>query len=88
MANSVLLDMNIVIAALRKDARVQQVLVACESIFIPATVVGELLYGAHNANFWNTSATRPKGSTISTSRFTNLPIAWWRSSIATSNPKT
>ena len=49
MANSVLLDTNIVIAALRKDARVQQALAAADSIFIPATVVGELLYGAHNA---------------------------------------
>ena len=49
MANSVLLDTNIVIAALRRDTRVQQALVACDSIFIPATVVGELLYGTHNA---------------------------------------
>ncbi len=49
MANSVLLDTNIVIAALRKDARIQQALAAADSIFIPATVVGELLYGAHNA---------------------------------------
>ena len=49
MANSVLLDTNIVIAALRKDARVQRALAAAASIFLPATVVGELLYGAHNA---------------------------------------
>ena len=44
-----LLDTNIVIAALRKDARVQQKLAATDSLFIPATVIGELLYGAHNA---------------------------------------
>ena len=49
MANRVLLDTNIVIAALRKDARVQQALAAADSIFRPATVVGELLDGAHNA---------------------------------------
>jgi tRNA(fMet)-specific endonuclease VapC len=49
MANSVLLDTNIVIAVLRKEARVQQALAAAGSIFIPATVVGELFYGAHNA---------------------------------------
>ena len=49
MANSVLLDTNIVIAVLRKEARVQQALAAFDSIFLPATVVGELLYGAHNA---------------------------------------
>jgi tRNA(fMet)-specific endonuclease VapC len=49
MARSVLLDTNIIIAALRKDARVQHELAATESLFIPATVIGELLYGAHNA---------------------------------------
>lgn len=49
MANSVLLDTNIVIASLRKDVRVQQALDTADSVFIPVTVVGELLYGAHPA---------------------------------------
>jgi tRNA(fMet)-specific endonuclease VapC len=49
MANSVMLDTNIVIATLRKESRVQQALAATDSIFLPAIVVGELLYGAHNA---------------------------------------
>lgn len=49
MANSVLLDTNIVIAALRKESRIQHALAATNSIFLPATVVGELLYGAHKA---------------------------------------
>ncbi len=49
MANSVLLDTNIVIAVLRQDAQVRETLAAINHIFLPAIVVGELIYGAHNA---------------------------------------
>lgn len=49
MANSVLLDTNIVIALLRTEERTQQKLQLFDDIFIPAIVVGELLYGVHNA---------------------------------------
>ena len=44
-----MLDTNIVIAALRNDRDVNEKLASTDSIFVPAIVVGELLYGAHNA---------------------------------------
>ena len=49
MGISVLLDTNIIIAALKNDRAVQEQLATAENLFIPATVIGELLYGAHNA---------------------------------------
>ncbi len=49
MADSVLLDTNIVIAATRRDARVNAEFALAKNVFVPAIVVGELLYGAHNA---------------------------------------
>lgn len=53
MANSMLLDTNIVIAVLRQETQVRETLAAFDHIFLPAIVVGELLYGAHNAQHPN-----------------------------------
>ena len=49
MPDSVLLDTNIAIAAMRRDAHVMEGLALAENVFVPTIVVGELLYGAHNA---------------------------------------
>lgn len=49
MANNILLDTNIVIALLRNEERVRMNLASFDGVFIPAIVVGELIYGVHNS---------------------------------------
>lgn len=45
-----LLDTNIVIGLFNKDYKIIEVLRRIENVFIPAIVIGELLYGAYNSN--------------------------------------
>ena len=47
--NRVLLDTNVVIALFGGDATVQSRLAAAPEAFVPATVIGELYYGARNS---------------------------------------
>jgi tRNA(fMet)-specific endonuclease VapC len=44
-----LLDTNIAIAIFAQDAAVQGQLLSATEVFVPATVVGELYYGAHKS---------------------------------------
>ena len=46
MSGRYLLDTNIVIALLAKDSSVQKHMAKADEIFIPATVIGELYFGA------------------------------------------
>lgn len=49
MTARVLLDTNIVIAAIRREPLLKERIFLASSVFVPSIVVGELLYGAHNA---------------------------------------
>jgi len=49
MSGRYLLDTNIVIALFARDAYVQRHIAEAEEIFIPATVIGELFFGAFNS---------------------------------------
>lgn len=51
MANRVVLDTNIVIAALRNDAAVLSQLAVVDDVLSPATVIGELFFGAQNSRY-------------------------------------
>ena len=49
MSGKYLLDTNIVIALFAEDKSVQRRIATAEEIFIPATVIGELFFGAFNS---------------------------------------
>ena len=49
MSGRYLLDTNIIIALFAEDASVKRHISTAEEIFIPATVIGELFFGAFNS---------------------------------------
>jgi len=56
MSGKYLLDTNVVIALFAEDASVQKHMAKAGEVFIPATVIGELYYGAFKSG-------RPKANT-------------------------
>ena len=58
MSGKYLLDTNIVIALFAEDASVQKHITNAREIFIPATVIGELFFGAFKSTRPNENSTR------------------------------